>query len=1085
MKPIRQIMTFGTVLAWSIAICFGMAGTACAQASGMQYCEVTLTGCPEEYDGKELVVPLDVIAVSTHIRACGIVDSITGSGGDGSGKPAVMFVIDNSGSMTGDNGHDRNGNRFRVTRALIDSIYSVYEDAEVGIVLFGDVLQFNATGDTRLERFNGPTTSASNQSFMPLRPLNGSVTANGYYNAGQAGDAEATYRGLLRSLFNIPANINNAASIRTGGNNGISLINGNYTDISLAFEAAVQAFQSTSVPKENQYIIFLSDGEPNVRSSNGAMRLARRFDYVLGEVRDSLGSSRNSIPTTYTVFLNNVGTRDALPITLDTVLSIPRNAAGLPDNFYSVLDSIAGISAPATVSGMTYNIRQNAYSSSNTKSDIWILQSNYDSLLALMMENIITPMLSTAEGNAKTIVISSSTGASDSTGAVDGGFTFNKRLPVDTSVVTTVSMGIRYEVKIDSTYFDPVAGADTTVTRIVPDSLFTYEFTIRRTADPGNDWRQNQNLVDFCGAKPTLSLMFQGDTLASSSNNSVSEAKGHMDRLTVVFDNTGGLFDYGSGVAVQVMNADGTFTDLENFTLTGASDGSNVYSFDFERVVASTENLGDGRLQHTAKDSIIIVFRNPDMPLDTIRLAVSFKSMDVEFYSQGGSPVSANKLSDTIRVVAGVQQNIYALFFDPEGSWLQEYESDPALISNITWTISDPANVSLSPVQGNFTTFNSTSANNAYTVTATYRYGALTLSRSIHVIVDPIWMALYSQSGNPGGKLPLLDTTITAGHDMLIYAKLFDPDSNWLSGYEDDEALRANITWTVSDANARLTPAQGNFTKFECTVAYRTYVVRATLTLPGLTVSSLAYITVDPAQAVSLEIVNDSVNIDRNNRSGFNEITFERETAAVKVWAVRRDAFGNLVEFAENAVWESCEYVDVKGSGSSAVIERKRGAGEGVVTVSDGTLTPDSINVIVIGESSVAAGPNPFIPGKSNLQEHLGPRAYDYYREIILSSNNASGSGSSSGTGVLIAVESPRPLRNATAKVMIYDAVGNVVLSTTTKGKLTGSNTYGFVWDGKNSRGRTVGPGTYLLRISGVQDNGQKFQVQKKMGVTK
>jgi flagellar hook assembly protein FlgD len=41
------------------------------------------------------------------------------------------------------------------------------------------------------------------------------------------------------------------------------------------------------------------------------------------------------------------------------------------------------------------------------------------------------------------------------------------------------------------------------------------------------------------------------------------------------------------------------------------------------------------------------------------------------------------------------------------------------------------------------------------------------------------------------------------------------------------------------------------------------------------------------------------------------------------------------------------------------------------------------------------------------------------------------------------------------------------------------------VWNGKNSNGRYVGPGTYLVRVTGRDEEGNNFSMQRKIGVTK
>jgi hypothetical protein len=967
-----------------------------------------------------------------------------------------MFVIDNSGSMSGSSGQDRNGDRFRVTRALIDSIYSVYEKAEVGVILFTDALQFDSNNDTRLEPFTGPTTTVPRQSFMPLIRLDSAITANGFYNAAAAGDAGTTYRGLLRSLFDVPANVNNAATVR------VNRIGGQYTDISLAFEAAVQAFKRTSIPAENRYIIFLSDGEPNVQNNAAAAaRWPRRFNYVLGEFDDA-----GKIPTTYTVFLNNSNNRAALPITLDTVSSIPRNTNGLPANFYQVIDGVTGISAPATVAGMTYNIRKNGYSATNESSDIWLLEANFQNMLNLMMENIVSPMLTKTEGMPTKMVVKNATVSDSSNSLGTGGFSFTKPLGL-VGDTTTITMGITYNVDIKE-----IVDGDTTTTNY-PDSLREFTFRVVRSENtPTSDIE-----VINCKEKPSLKLQYNG--------TKVDTVKDYMSSLQVVFDQGGNSY---SQVTVLVMNTEGTVYDTVTINLTK---NGNEWRGDFSRVVADIIK-NDKILQHKEQDSIVVVFRNPLLPLDTARIAVPFISTHILFYEKAGNPSGLTRFPDTVNVTAGFEMSIFAKFFGPDGGWLPEYETDASMTSKIKWTASDPQNVVLSDATGYTTTFKSTAANKVYTVTATFTHGETVITRNIYVKVDPIIMALYEKGGDPFNPvlIPALPDpssggtiTVVAGVEKEIFAKLFDIDNNWISGYETDSDLRSKITWSV-EKPAEVLPAAGNSAKFRSTVARRTYQVTATLTLQGFSTSASVLIKVDPAEAKYLDIVNDIENVDPNNRSNFNEVSLEKDHPSVKVWVVERDEFGNLVGLAQNPVWSiSNDKVTVseKNSDGSFIIERGKGAGDDTLTVNDGNgkLAGDELRVIIIGELSVAVGPNPFAPGKNTIGE-LPPQVREYYKDIITAY------GGEGKSGILIAVESPRPIKTGSLKIVIYDAVGNVVFTANTKGELKENNTYGFVWDGKNNRGRAVGPGTYLLKMSGVQDNGQKFQPPpKKIGVTK
>jgi len=93
---VKRLGIFGLLLLSSIA------ASVPAQVSGFaNFCELMLTGCPQEYDTKELTVPLDVVSLSTRVRACGRTDAVESVDG-----PAVMFIIDHSTTMRANPGND-------------------------------------------------------------------------------------------------------------------------------------------------------------------------------------------------------------------------------------------------------------------------------------------------------------------------------------------------------------------------------------------------------------------------------------------------------------------------------------------------------------------------------------------------------------------------------------------------------------------------------------------------------------------------------------------------------------------------------------------------------------------------------------------------------------------------------------------------------------------------------------------------------------------------------------------------------------------------------------------------------------------
>jgi len=826
---------------YATALCLALAGA----ATGQQYCEITLTGCPNEYNDDTLVVPSSVLALSTKVRACGFQDT-TASLGD---PPAVMFIIDHSTSMDQNNiNNDANGNRYRVTKALIDSIYNVYPSAQVGVIIFANGLVFKADRDANLVKFEGvintnAPAAGNAQSYMPLLQLDKPAKTGGS-NPFYKDTTTAPYAiDVYRAMFYVPESETAKSSISGGPDTQRG------TDISIAFEAALEAFNLTTRKPENQYIIFLSDGVPGLidsRDSVGCpdtLGTASLYNPRCARLND-FSKNTTGVPTTYTVFLQRQSSDTATP--------------------------------PPIIQDMTKNIQENDYSSNNPSSAAWALTSDYSKLLKLMMDNIVTPMLSKSSGNAKTITISSA-GVKDSTGTISNGeFNFHRRLPVDTAVITPVNMTLRYDVQVDT--------LDTSY--VIKNKEFSYNFAIRRTNNPPADWKTSQGLESECFRAPTLDLRYDGKSLVGK------EVKGNMNPLQIVFDNTDAFFNYNT-VVVSVLNADGNVSDLENFTLTKGSDGT--WTYQFPRTIASTAKNGDSTLQHTEmNDSIILVFRNPDIPLDTIRVSVPYISNTMAFYDHSGDPTApgTKKLADTIEVKPNAPFDIYAkLFFN--GAWDKGMMNAGA----ITWTIDNRQSV-----------------------------------------------------------------TLNYDNEM------------------DGEALCTFIT----------------------TSAGCTYVVTATF----------------------------------------------RDTV------------------------------------SGVEISKK-------ITIKVGQ-----------GESTVAIGPNPFVPGVSNIMERLTKLSnktnvndIKIYEDIVAFSKSGGGPeiGVYSVTGVLITATAPKQVRQdgtsdkyATATAVIYDAVGHIVF----KSKpgdivLAGDgNTVGFVWNGKNMAGRTVGPGTYLMRMTATMTKGEKFSCQRMIGVT-
>jgi len=278
-----------------------------------------------------------------------------------------------------------------------------------------------------------------------------------------------------------------------------------------------------------------------------------------------------------------------------------------------------------------------------------------------------------------------------------------------------------------------------------------------------------------------------------------------------------------------------------------------------------------------------------------------------------------------------------------------------------------------------------------------------------------------------------------------------------------------------------------------------------------------------PPNSIHIQVKQDPKPSTDKNLS--DDIYFKPGEDNVTIYAILRDKYGNAVGtavskpgplsndwWADNgaAQWTSVDpnVATVSPASGSSTTVKKGFMGEG--TEGDLIVTyrvcypygssqqcktlSDTVGVGSKSIGQIAIGPNPFTPsgpGSKTLQESVpgGDRALDFYKEAV---DKAGGKGAK---GVLVAVDAPKPLqpRPTTAdgkgtrfgNVTIYDAVGNVVRAEALYQAAGATRSYGYVWDGKNMKGRFVGPGTYLVRVTGRIDDGSPFSVQRKVGVKK
>jgi hypothetical protein len=246
-----------------------------------QICNFRLTSCPESFNGQTIYVPKNVTTLSPDFYVCNPTKIIEGTT---TVPPSIMFVIDNSSSMSGvnsGNGTDTSGARFSVTSALVDTIYKKFPDAEIGLAIFQDVLYL----DTR-----------DNPNFVPLPADYPAYSKAGYTTQGYLPllKLDSTIAGGVKTVDLIKQLLETKKVTGSTGNQSTVLkYSPQYTvstgtNINVAFDAATFAMSKAKSSKENQFVIFLSDGEPNGNWPREA------DDFQNG----------SNMPTTFTVYCN-------------------------------------------------------------------------------------------------------------------------------------------------------------------------------------------------------------------------------------------------------------------------------------------------------------------------------------------------------------------------------------------------------------------------------------------------------------------------------------------------------------------------------------------------------------------------------------------------------------------------------------------------------------------------------------------------------------------------------------------------------------------------------------------------------------
>lgn len=222
---------------------------------------------------------------------------------------SFVFIIDNSGSNSGFDGTDKIGERFSVTKDLIDYMYQKNPMTKIGLVIFGSRLWFYGPDDTALF-VSVPKDQYDNGDGCYIPPLNLNETYSGTMHSQKSSPVDYTLTGIDVLKLYLETKVDGSVM---GGEGVVPKYTPTHqiifpqigtthslrlTNITRAIDAANQAhlYQTPQLEKSKHINIFLSDGKAALDAKSPDY--FHTDDYIKGE----------NTASTITYFYNSMAT---------------------------------------------------------------------------------------------------------------------------------------------------------------------------------------------------------------------------------------------------------------------------------------------------------------------------------------------------------------------------------------------------------------------------------------------------------------------------------------------------------------------------------------------------------------------------------------------------------------------------------------------------------------------------------------------------------------------------------------------------------------------------------------------------------
>lgn len=554
-----------------------------------EVCKISYKDFPENLKDMTIEAPANAVSLSEAVRIKKADDSSVVI----MNTPAILFVLDNSGSMyiphrsNSDTVQynlalDPEGNRFSVTEAMIDSLYVQDPNAEVGLIVYGSELHFEKTDVVTKYIDPDDPFNFANGAFVTFLQLNKEYTEKSTTRTGYEflkyyleteelsdrivfKDENDTTKIILDTVVTFTM-LKHLTRTAVGFDSG--------TDITMAFKGVKESLNHTAIEKHLQYTVFFSDGIP----SSGGMEM---WDFVKGE----------GIPTTYTVFFH-------------------------PDKI-----------APDSLISMNENIKKNNYSSNNENSELWAFDnSGHDELLDFMIENVLNKI----KGEITTEPVEITINGKKSGEWIDGVFTFEDQFPL-TAEKSAFTFDIQYDI------ITKKSDSSTTIEKVHDTvAFFVQRETTPDLLDSVTVERWDRSIVVREGGSD-ISIIAEGTKeLELLFEEKKIDCNYQYEDVELVIQSV----NYGDTLILPLNKLD-EHRFSENFKLDFKEDG---------------DPLDDDLLQLSPEDEVTIFFQNKKLPLDTLTISIAtnvtyrLRFHDAIYYDNNGDgevdtirmPFSAN-----------------------------------------------------------------------------------------------------------------------------------------------------------------------------------------------------------------------------------------------------------------------------------------------------------------------------------------------------------------------------------------------------------------------------------------------------------